>query len=411
MIELRRRYSGGVQSPSFSRLPKGYQEVEYLESTGTQYIITDIPANDGTDITIDFQLKKVDQPYRVVFGARSIVPERWYLYIQNSTQWNFGHGVGKMVDISTGGDRHIVNYITSNDKRVEIDGVRVKSFTSQVQTGLGIYIFYANNPANEQMFPCEAKIFSFKAKDAIANKDYHLIPCYDKKTLIAGMYDIVNDVFYTNAGTGEFLVGMDIVYDSIPTFDYMLFYEAGGCFDTGYIPNERTSIEMEFALTEKINDILIAGCVGASPWDLRFGIWTFQQGVQAAKTSTSSAYTLVHFSKFLETDKLKVVVKNSISYIYINDILYDQVGYYTEQKFNSFRTIYIGTMNNGASAAGLFVGKMYSFKILENENLIHDYRAYEDNKIIDIKTGEIVENIGQKPAYAREELMNNDIIG
>ena len=43
MIELRRRYSGGVQSPSFSRLPVGYQEVEYLESyTGSPYIKTDI---------------------------------------------------------------------------------------------------------------------------------------------------------------------------------------------------------------------------------------------------------------------------------------------------------------------------------------------------------------------------------
>lgn len=198
---------------------------------------------------------------------------------------------------------------------------------------------------------------------------------------------------------------------SYQIFDFMLFNEQGGYFDTGYVPNESTSIEMEFALTQKINDILIAGCVGANAWDIRFGIWTFSQGIQAAKTSTSSDYTLLHFSNFLETDKLKVVVKNSISYIYINDILYTQIGYYTEQKFNSFRTIWIGTMNNGASTAGLFIGKMYSFKICENENLIHDYRAYQDNKIIDIKTGEIVENIGQKPVYAREELMNNDVIG
>lgn len=36
MIELRRRYSGGKGSgsPSFSRLPKEYQEVEYLKTKG-----------------------------------------------------------------------------------------------------------------------------------------------------------------------------------------------------------------------------------------------------------------------------------------------------------------------------------------------------------------------------------------
>jgi hypothetical protein len=188
----------------------------------------------------------------------------------------------------------------------------------------------------------------------------------------------------------------------IATSYYMLFNEAGGYFDTGYIPNESTSIEMEFTLTQKKDDILIAGCVGVSPWDLRFGIWTFSSAIQAAKTSTSSNYILLYFSNFLETEKLKVVVKNSISYIYRNDILNNQIEYSSLSTFNSFRTIWIGAMNNGASTAGQFIGKMYSFKIRENENLIHDYRAYQDDKIIDIKTGEIVENIGQKPVYARE---------
>ena len=37
-----------------------------------------------------------------------------------------------------------------------------------------------------------------------------LIPCYKKDTLVAGMYDRVNGVFYTNAGTGEFIVGLDV---------------------------------------------------------------------------------------------------------------------------------------------------------------------------------------------------------
>lgn len=36
------------------------------------------------------------------------------------------------------------------------------------------------------------------------------IPCYRKSDLVAGMYDRVNGVFYTNAGTGEFIVGPDV---------------------------------------------------------------------------------------------------------------------------------------------------------------------------------------------------------
>jgi hypothetical protein len=54
MIELRRRYSGskGSDSPSFSRLPAGYQEVEYLESTGMQYIKTGVIYNKDEIATI-----------------------------------------------------------------------------------------------------------------------------------------------------------------------------------------------------------------------------------------------------------------------------------------------------------------------------------------------------------------------
>lgn len=37
-----------------------------------------------------------------------------------------------------------------------------------------------------------------------------LIPCYRKSDNEPGMYDIVNDVFYTNAGTGSFAVGPDV---------------------------------------------------------------------------------------------------------------------------------------------------------------------------------------------------------
>ena len=38
----------------------------------------------------------------------------------------------------------------------------------------------------------------------------NFIPCYRKSDDKPGMYDTVNDTFYTNAGTGEFVVGGDV---------------------------------------------------------------------------------------------------------------------------------------------------------------------------------------------------------
>ena len=33
------------------------------------------------------------------------------------------------------------------------------------------------------------------------------VPCYRKSDGVAGFYDLVNGVFYTNAGTGQFIIG------------------------------------------------------------------------------------------------------------------------------------------------------------------------------------------------------------
>ena len=38
----------------------------------------------------------------------------------------------------------------------------------------------------------------------------NFIPCYRKSDNVIGMYDLVEEKFYTNQGNGEFLKGRDI---------------------------------------------------------------------------------------------------------------------------------------------------------------------------------------------------------
>ena len=44
----------------------------------------------------------------------------------------------------------------------------------------------------------------------------NFIPCYRKSDNEIGLYDIVNNVFYTNQGTGEFLKGSNAPTPSVP---------------------------------------------------------------------------------------------------------------------------------------------------------------------------------------------------
>ena len=50
------------------------------------------------------------------------------------------------------------------------------------------------------------ELYNFKMydNDALVR---NFIPCYRKSDNAAGLYDTVNNVFYTNAGTGKFIIG------------------------------------------------------------------------------------------------------------------------------------------------------------------------------------------------------------
>ena len=64
--------TGGCDSmiEFISRLPQGYQEVEYLENSGTQYIVVDFIPNQDT------RLDMLVEPRSVVAAASIIIPTR-----------------------------------------------------------------------------------------------------------------------------------------------------------------------------------------------------------------------------------------------------------------------------------------------------------------------------------------------
>ena len=65
--------------------------------------------------------------------------------------------------------------------------------------------------APSQYYDCNIRIYYCKIWDNnILFRNF--IPCYRKSDNVAGLYDLVNGVFYTNAGTGTFIKGNDIPY-------------------------------------------------------------------------------------------------------------------------------------------------------------------------------------------------------
>lgn len=99
-----------------------------------------------------------------------------------------------------------------------------------IELGFGEHISYSNNnlisvtkltttmPQTDslQLFwgrynysPTPAIVYGFQIFH-LGSLILNFIPCYRKSDNEPGMYDTVNNVFYTNAGTGTFIIGNDV---------------------------------------------------------------------------------------------------------------------------------------------------------------------------------------------------------
>jgi len=206
MIELRRRYDMAGQS--VIQLPKEYQRVQYLEDSGTQCI----------------ELPSICRGFR-----GSIKAKLEFLYLANNLfQYRFalGWSDGAQVGLVRVSDtiRKWHNYNTSdtiaeynkiyntrlaideNESELYVDGVLVMSSTV-FNNNLPLTL-YRLSTTTQYKNPLYGKIYEILIEGSI---NMHLIPCYRKEDNVAGMYDLVSGEFYTNAGTGEFIVGPDVI--------------------------------------------------------------------------------------------------------------------------------------------------------------------------------------------------------
>lgn len=193
---------------SLSRLPSEFQEVEYLESSGTQYINTGIIAKSSINVNGLFQIKSTS--IERTFGARtSAYKYENYINSQNNYFINRFFYVNEYADIRL----HAPAYANYTDVLLSIkNGVckfnteTILTNTTTFDTNLNLYLFASNNDGIAQYFGNEIRLKHFKMFDGntiVRN----FVPCYRKADNVAGLYDLVNGVFYTNAGTGTFIVG------------------------------------------------------------------------------------------------------------------------------------------------------------------------------------------------------------
>ena len=214
MTELMRRRRALMAMKSSSGghgLPSEYQEVEWIQSDGNQRIaITDDQSI--TDINkfifeADVSVHETNSS-TAIFMCLGSTAGLWLRVVSSGTKIGVGSSAYFSVDIS---ERHTYKLDSSrseNTSYATCDGV---SEIPRAKTNIAskrLTLFAALDISNWTYYS-KVRMYSAKAwfNGALIRELY---PCYRKSDNVIGMYDIVNDVFYTNSGSGTFTKGGNV---------------------------------------------------------------------------------------------------------------------------------------------------------------------------------------------------------
>lgn len=185
-------------------LPSGYRRLEYIQSSGTQYIDTGIIGSYDTRVTADFEILSIGSGTVFVFGSQANNDVRFCLGITSASVFRSDYGTEYISGPSAAtGTKY------KADKNRNVCTINGTAINSNVQTFTGttnIYLFarsYSSlSYASLKMYGC--KIYS----NDVLVRDF--IPCKNASGVV-GMWDDVNSVFYQNAGSGTFTAGPEVI--------------------------------------------------------------------------------------------------------------------------------------------------------------------------------------------------------
>lgn len=197
-------------------VPAGYTQLEYIKSSGTQYIDTGISAPNGFKAILDWMFTDFSgDNNKTVLGSEDSASPWACNWLQkrgaSAYYWTLGaySALGSSTVISANIRYSIDMSTVKGASYLKIDGDSIITDTnSNSRSSNSIYIF-ATNKAGTAGDPSSARLYSCKIiKDDETVRNY--IPAKRNSDGVVGLYDLISKTFFTNAGTGTFTSGSEI---------------------------------------------------------------------------------------------------------------------------------------------------------------------------------------------------------
>ena len=182
------------------KLPEGYTALEYIQSSGTQYIDTGRKLTQDSDITIDFKLINNNKSVGI-FGARESARKNNLAMFRDGDLF-----VGDFSEYPKYRFKANVSFnrtkIRMNKTGVLVNGVLNTSWSgvANFETPTNGLIF---DVGNNNWTGNKAVMQLYSYTDGNTQK---LVPCLDTEG-VPCMYDLVSQKPFYNAGTGSFTWG------------------------------------------------------------------------------------------------------------------------------------------------------------------------------------------------------------
>ncbi len=217
--------SVGTTLFGYENVLSGFERIEYLQASGTQYIDTGYIHDNSTKVDMRIKFDSVSQDYQSFYGARNSKTdtEKGFSMWLNKAKFRraFGGSAGNI-------DSHTVSTSTIYDIHLDKSGactatpeggeaIDLGSGTQGDSLAYTDYLFAINQyvvtaayTGWKADFLTRAKLYSCKIYSGTALvRDF--IPVRRTSDGVLGLLDLAHGNFYTNAGTGSFSAGETIV--------------------------------------------------------------------------------------------------------------------------------------------------------------------------------------------------------
>ena len=200
-----------------SLLPSEYQQVEYIESSGFQYIDTNyLVTSNNVRIVTDY-IYSGTSVLNALFGMYNKSGkngEEWIITAFGGSQLKFYVGNSEkvlQVENSINVKHHLDVLANNGDFVLEFDGKKYNTkYSGDLSKTYSNYLFCQQNAhakTAEGHSPMKLYCYTMYDND---KKVRDFIPCYRKDDEVVGLYDLVSNEFYVNSGTGNFKRGSNV---------------------------------------------------------------------------------------------------------------------------------------------------------------------------------------------------------